>query len=236
VRPVQPASPLAEEPWPLGVRVRSLARLGARHRRLLAALFAASAVFVTVSALTPTAPTAAEDAAGADGGRSAATGLPAGAGALAPGAAARVAVAVRLADPAGLLLLRPGDHAEVLASAPDPGWPVAGAAEASGGDGATRPAQGEVLAGDAVVLAVPGAGGPSPAGWGGGSGAAPAGGRGGLLGDMTGGTVGVGNGATGLDGVILLAVTPADARRLAAAGGRSVSVAVALPAQTEPAP
>ena len=71
-----------------------------------------------------------------------------------------------------------------------------------------------------MVLGVPGADD-------GGAGDVPAGGHGGLLSEVSGSSLGVAGG--GLEGVVLLAVTPTDARRLAAAGGRALSVAVALP-------
>jgi hypothetical protein len=150
-----------------------------------------------VSALTP--PTAPPDAGGTAALAPAAS-LPAGTGDRPAAVAERVAVTVRLADPAGLLLLRPGAHVEVVGGAP------AGSAAATGGAGDAA-----VLAADAVVVDVPQ---PAPAATGGG----------GLLGDGAQGP------AQGLDGVVVLSVLPADARRLAgAAGTRPLSVAVALP-------
>jgi hypothetical protein len=112
-----------------------------------------------------------------------------------------VAVTVRLADPAGLLLLRPGAHVEVVGGAP------AGTAAVPGGAGDAA-----VLAADAVVVGVP-----QPA-------TPAADGGGGLLGE------GAQAPGQGLDGVVVLSVLPGDARRLAgAAGTRPLSVAVALP-------
>ena len=74
-----------------------------------------------------------------------------------------------------------------------------------------------MLAADAVVLAVPQ---PPVTG----SGAASGAGVSGLLGSSGGG-----GGSAGLDGVVVLAVPPSDARRIAAvAGTRPLSVAVAL--------
>ena len=161
MRPARLPTALADEPPPLVARLRSLTALGARHRRLVAAVCAGSAVLVTVSTLTPQTPPAAEGTS-LRGGASAASGaLPVGAGASAPDEAFQVAVAVRLADPAGLLLLRAGDHAEVPASPDETGVPVAGGEAASGGAAsggagtAGAAAQGEVLARDAVVLGVP---------------------------------------------------------------------------------
>jgi hypothetical protein len=138
--------------------------------------------------------------------------LPAGAGTGRAGDADRVAVTVRLADAAGLLLLRAGSHAEVLAGpAPDAGGDVAGAG-----------LEGEVLAPDAVVLAVP-----QPPG----GGASTTGDSGsGVSGSGVSGLLGGSGGAGGLDGVVLVAVPPSDARRIAAASGsRALSVAVAVP-------
>jgi hypothetical protein len=226
---VRPASPPSarlldlDEHLPLAAKVRAVRALGARHRRLLAAVCAGAAVLVAVSALTPqpAAPTAAPP----PGGRLPASPVPdplAAGGAVVPGEADRLAVAVRLADPAGLLLLHVGAHAEVLA-----GPPPEGALPSAGG--ASGDAAGEVLAPDAVVLAIPsapGTAGPEAAA----SGAESAGG--GLLAGIGAPTpAGQGAGTTaGLDGVVLLAVPPSDARRLAAAAStRSLSVAVGLP-------
>ncbi len=181
---------------PLTARMRAARALAARHRRLAAAVCAGGAVLAAVSALTP--PTAPPDAGGTAALAPAAS-LPAGTGDRPAAVAERVAVTVRLADPAGLLLLRPGAHVEVVGGAP------AGSAAATGGAGDAA-----VLAADAVVVDVPQ---PAPAATGGG-----------LLGDGEQGP------AQGLDGVVVLSVLPADARRLAgAAGTRPLSVAVALP-------
>jgi hypothetical protein len=193
-----------DDPSSLAAALRPFTRAIDRHRRLLAAVCAGAAVVVAVSALTPSAP-AAFDATSAW--RSSV--LPVGAGDAAVAGADRVAVAVRLADAAGVLLLRPGSHAEVLAGpSADGGWPAAGSAgsAASAGDA-------EVLAADAVVLAIP-----EPAAAAASSGA----GVSGLLGSSSTAT-------GGLDGVVVLAVPPSDARRLAAAAGtRALSVAVAV--------
>jgi hypothetical protein len=188
--------------------LRSVAAVVGRHRRLLASVCAGGAVVVAVSAVTPP-PAGSSTSDDAGGARPAL--LPAGAGDGPAGDADRVALAVRLADPAGLLLVRAGSHAEVLAGpAADVGMPPA-PGTASGNTA------GEVLAADAVVVAVPQPSGPGPAT---GSGA----GVSGLLGSSGGG-----GGRTGLDGVVVLAVPPSDARRIAAAAGtRPLSVAVAL--------
>ena len=135
--------------------------------------------------------------------------LPGGAGAEPVAAADRVAVAVRLADAAGLLLLRPGSHAELLAG------PAADAASP------VDRADGEVLAPDAVVLAVP-----APPALGSAAGAARAAAGGGVSGLLS----SPGAVSSGLDGVVVLGVQPSDARRIAAAAGvRALSVAVAVP-------
>jgi hypothetical protein len=195
-----------DDPSSLAAALRPFTRAIDRHRRLLAAVCAGAAVVVAVSALTPSAP-AAFDAASA--GRSSV--LPVGAGDAAVAGADRVAVAVRLADAAGVLLLRPGSHAEVLAGPPaDGGWSAAGSAGSAAAAG-----DAEVLASDAVVLAIP-----EPAGAAGG--ASSGAGVSGLLGSSSAAT-------GGLDGVVVLAVPPSDARRLAAAAGtRALSVAVAV--------
>jgi pilus assembly protein CpaB len=227
--PLPPAG-LLDEQSPLAVRVRAVTALGARHRRLLAALCAGAAVLVAVSALTPAPPpaTPATSAAASGPGSLPAAALPAAAGALAPGDADRVAVAVRLADPAGLLLLRVGAHVEVLAGPPPDSLP------STGSDAASDAAE-EVLAPDAVVLAVPmrpGVSGADDAG-------SVGDGASGLLAGVGGrGQGGQAAGATsGLDGVVLLAVPPSDARRLAAAAStRPLSVAVGLPATPTRAP
>jgi hypothetical protein len=196
----------------LAAGLRSVAAVVGRHRRLLASVCAGVAVVIAVSALTP--PPAGSSS--ADAARTAGPALlPAGAGDGPAGDADRVAVAVRLADPAGLLLVRAGSHAEVLAGpAADVGGPAP-----PGTASANTP--GEVLAADAVVLAVP----QPPAT----SSAATSGaGVPGLLGGS-----GAGGGRIGLDGVVVLAVPPADARRIAAAAGtRPLSVAVALAASS----
>ena len=195
----------------LGVRLHAVRALAARHRRLAAAVCAGAAVLAAVSALTPTAPpvSVSGDAAGA--GLSPVV-LPSGAGAGSVAEARRVAVTVRLADPAGILLLRPGIHVEVIGGAPV-------------GAGAGAGEEAEVLAADAVVLVVPRADGAagdvgSVLGASGGDGGGGGGGGGG----------GWATGQAGLDGVAVLSVAPADAHRLAAAAGtRPLSVTVALP-------
>lgn len=193
------AAALAAPAGPLEARLRTARALAARHRRLAAALCAGTAVLATVSALTPATPAAPGE--GAGGGPPALV-LPAGAGTAAVGDG-RVAVTVRLVDPAGVLLARPGAHVEVIGGAP------AGAAGQVGGDAV-------VLAADAVVLAVPRAtGGAGPGPEAGVLDAAPTG----------------SGGPAGVDGVLVLSVSPSDAHRLAgAAGVRPLSLAVALPA------
>jgi hypothetical protein len=137
-RPPTPGRPALElaGTGPLEARVRRILGLGARHRRLAAAVCAGASVLAAVSALTP-APAA--DPPGALSGSQPRVALPAGAGARPAGPGDRVAVTVRLADPAGVLLLRPGAHVEVVAGAPA---------------GAVDPAA-TVLAEDAVVVDVP---------------------------------------------------------------------------------
>jgi hypothetical protein len=218
-----PAGLLHEQSRPART-VRSITAFGARHRRLLAALCAGAAVLVAVSAMTPASPAA---PAASNGQRSPGRGggLPAAAGSLPADTAERVAVAVRLADPAGLLLLRVGGHAEVIAGPrSDPALPVA----AGGPVGSEAVASdSEVLAADAVVLAVPGVATTSLTGD-----TRSEGGDGGLLGELGGSGAGYASAGTpsGLDGVVLVAVPPSDARRLAAAAGtRALSVAVGLP-------
>jgi hypothetical protein len=204
-RPAAFAAPLlGDEPSPLAAGLRSAAALTRRHRRLLAATCAGAAVVVAMSALTPSSPgSLPPDARGGAGSAL----LPTGAGDRPAGDADRVAVTVRLADPAGLLLVRAGSHAEVMA----------GPAADAGASPASASAGGEVLAEDAVVVAVPQ---PPATGSSAGSGA-PAPGL--LAGSATSGA------STGLDGVVVLAVPPSDARRIAAAAGtRPLSVAVAL--------
>jgi hypothetical protein len=225
--------PVGDDPSPVAAGLRSVATAAGRHRRLLAAVCAGAAVVVAVSALTP----GTGGSSSPDAGRPARSALlPVGAGSGPAGDAERVAVAVRLADPAGLLLVRAGSHAEVLAgpSADVAGMPLAsgtgsgtgsgtasgagsGAGSGTGSGSASGSPVGEVLAADAVVLAVP-----QPPGTG--SAAAPGAGVPGLLAGS-----GAGGGSGGLDGVVVLAVPPADARRIAAAAGtRPLSVAVAL--------
>jgi hypothetical protein len=197
-RPAAFAALGGEDPSSLAARLRAAGAVTARHRRLLSAACAGASVVVAVSALTPSAPTPADRS-----GTSLV--LPAGAGAARAAGADRVAMTVRLADPAGLLLLRAGSHAEVLAG------PVPDVAGTPSGDQA-----GEVLAEDAVVLAVPQPPSVGAAGDASGSGVS------GML-----ATTGTGSG--GLDGVVVLAVPPADARRIAAvASTRALSVAVAV--------
>jgi Flp pilus assembly protein CpaB len=119
--------------------------------------------------------------------------------------AGTLGVTVRPADPAALLLLRPGERVTVLAGSA-PGDPAA-----AGTAGVVVPS--------ALVLAVPGSGG-QPAG-------APDGdpGAGGLLGSVTGS-----GGEDASRGVVVLAVAPGEAERLAAAAGtRSLTVALRAP-------
>jgi hypothetical protein len=154
--------------------------------------------------------------------------LPAAAGARPPGDAERLAVTVRLSDPAGLLMVRVGAHVEVLAGpAGDGGLPGTG-------NGAGTGSGGEIVAPDAVVLAVPGV---PPAHEN--AGGAGDGGGTGLFGAMTadGGAPGASGTPSGWDGVVLLAVPPSDALHLAAAAGtRSLSIAVGLPSPPGGAP
>jgi hypothetical protein len=207
------APPVLDDPSPLVAALRSVTTIASRHRRLLASVCAGGAVVVTVSGLTPQAGASSSS----DPGRMAVPGLlPAAAGNLPAGDADRVAVAVRLADPAGLLLLRAGSHAELLAG---PAADVTGVPAAPGSATGVVPgtSAGEVLVTDAVVLVVPQ---PPMTGSVAASGAAVSG----LLGSS-----GAGGGSAGLEGVVVLAVPPSDARRIAAAAGtRPLSVAVAL--------
>jgi hypothetical protein len=203
VRPARVASPaFGDDPSSLPAGLRPVAVLVRRHRRLLAALCAAGAVVVAVSALTPSSPAPVDPPA-------ASSLLPTGSGDASASDATRVAVAVRLADPAGLLLLRRGSHAEVLAGP---------AADAAGAAGPPSPDPGaEVVAPDAVVVAVPQPPTTGSAGVASGSGVS------GLL-------AATGTASGGWDGVVVLAVPPSDARRIAAAAGtRALSVAVAVP-------
>jgi hypothetical protein len=202
--PAFAAPPFGDEPSPLAAGLRSVAVAIRRHRRLGAAVCAGVAVVVAVSALTP--PSAASPS--VTGQREAASLLPTGAGGGPAADADSVAVTVRLADPAGLLLVRAGSHTEVLAG-PSGDAPVAAAG--------TTGSSAEVLSADAVVLAVPK---PLVAG----SSESVTAGAGGLLGGSGGAAA-----STGLDGVVVLAVPPEDGRRIAAAAGvRPLSVAVAL--------
>ena len=199
-RPATPPDPAGAS---LEARLRTVRALAARHRRLAAAVCAGGAVLAAVSALSPPPEAPAPGGAGPGAGLPAVS-LPVGTGERPAASADRVAVTVRLADPAGLLLLRAGVHVEVVGGAP------AGAAVPGGAGDA------EVLAADAVVLAVP-----QPSSRAGGAGID---GGGGLLGSSP-PTAG-----QGLDGVLVLSVAPSDARRLAgAAGTRPLTVAVALP-------
>jgi hypothetical protein len=216
--------PLLDAPGgALAERLQAARALGARHRRLAAAVCAGAAVLAVVSALTPAAPAPTSAEAGR-GGLTPIT-LPPGAGAGAVDGAGRVAVTVRLADAAGTLLLRPGIHVEVIGGAPAGSAAAADGSATTGGspttdgaaatDGAADDAV--VLAADAVVLVVP-----QPGNDGSGGGSAD-------------GSLFAGGGPastdSGLEGVAVLSVPPADAHRLAAAAGtRPVSVAVALPA------
>ncbi len=146
-RPPAPDGPGRHDPGdgPLPAPVRRALALGARHRRLAAALCAGASVLAAVSALTPAPVAATADA--LPGARPRVT-LPAGAGTRPAGPGDRVAVTVRLADPAGVLLLHPGAHVEVVAGVP-PG---------------TADGQATVLADDAVVIAVPRSPGGDPGG------------------------------------------------------------------------
>ena len=140
--------------------------------------------------------------------------------------AGTVAVTVRLADPASALVVRAGERADVLAGpATDPlGDTIPAEASAAPGD-VPDPAEGStpdtgqvgaygssatVVVRSALVLATPSAG----------SGTDPDGGSGllGSLGDRSGTGSGTGTGSRA--GVLLLAVTSADAVRLAAVAGR----------------
>jgi hypothetical protein len=210
-------------------RLRALAARAAGHRRLATALLAGSAVVAAVQALTP-------DTAGAAGTADRAAtqrqgGRPAGSLGDLTGADAatfgRTAVAVRLADPAGLVLAAPGRHVDVLAGG---ALPAAGAPSQE----QARPGGGDPVATDAVVLAVPEppvpAGPGDGAGDGEGSGGVPGGGGGGgLAGALGGAATAAGPGA--FSGVVVLAVRPADVRGLAAgAGSRAFSLALPLAA------
>ncbi len=211
-------------------RLRALAARAAGHRRLGAALLAGSAVVAAVQALTP----GTAGAGTADGAATQRRGArPAGSlGDLSGADAAtfgRTAVAVRLADPAGLILAAPGRHVDVLAGG---ALPAAGAPSQE----QARPGGGDPVATDAVVLAVPEP--PVPAGpgdaagdvTGGGSGGVPDGGGGGGLAGALGGPA-TAAGAGAFSGVVVLAVRPADVRGLAAgAGSRAFSLALPLPA------
>jgi pilus assembly protein CpaB len=122
-----------------------------------------------------------------------------------------VAVAVRLTDPASALVVRSGERADVLAGpADDPLATQPGAGPLS--------TQGEarVVVSAALVLSVPAAGS--------GSGAAP---DPGLLGSLGAGSSGITTSTGSSTGVLLVAVTRADAVRLAGvAGRRPLSVAL----------
>jgi hypothetical protein len=202
--------PLLDAPeGALAARLHAARALAARHRRLAAAVCAGAAVLAAVSALTPAAPAPALAEASAGG--LAPIALPAGAGARAVDGADRVAVAVRLADAAETLLLRPGIHVEVIGGAP------------AGSAATDSPADAVVLAADAVVLVVPEAGS---------VGSSVGSSDGSSVGSSDGGLLGGGSatGDSGLAGVAVLSVAPADAHRLAAAAGtRPLSVTVALP-------
>jgi hypothetical protein len=118
-------------------------------------------------------------------------------------------IALRLGDPASALVAEPGGRVDVLAGAPVDAI------------GSRTAAPATVVARDALVLRVPGeAAGPGPAD----PGTAPA--RSdegaGLLGALGGGATGQATGAAppGVPaGVVLVAVAPADARRLASISG-----------------
>lgn len=192
--------------------VRALAARGARHRRLAAALLAAAAAVAAVPAVTPSAP----PPAAVDGpvtGAPRLLGAPGGAfDAGAVGAAGRTVVAVRLSDVAGLLLAAPGRHVEVLAAA-------AGSGSGAPSDVPAGPA--DVVAADALVVAVPEPPGPGT----------PAGAAAGPLTGVLGGSADATDGsAGGLAGVVLLAVPPGDVPRLAGGGARTLSLALPLPA------
>jgi len=163
-----------------------------------------------------------------------------GSGSGGPGGG-RVAVTVRLADPASAVVAREGEPVDVLAG--PPADPLTGAlATAPRPQGAPGGVGAAVIVHDATVLAVPP---PSPAGHGAsaGSGAGSGEGGSGLLGSLTdggppadaagagsagaGGQAGAAGDSSALPaGVVLVAVTPGDALQLAAAtGGRPLSLA-----------
>jgi Flp pilus assembly protein CpaB len=139
-------------------------------------------------------------------------------GRSAPAPAGSVVVSVRLGDPASALVAEPGGRVDVVAGGPVD--PVAG-----------RPAgAATVVARDALVLAVPAGDGPSPA-----ETAAPRSGGTGLLGALTAengqlpdrsSPDGSAGGVRPPAGVVLVAVPPADALRLASISGvRTLSLA-----------
>lgn len=198
-------APFLEPPGSaLAARLAAVRALAARSRRLAAAMCAGAAVLAVVSALTP--PATAPVPGGATSPGLAPILLPAGAGTGAVAGAERVALTVRLTDPAETLLLRPGVHVEVIGGAPT------GSAGTTDGAG-----DASILAPDAVVLVVP-----QPAGEAGGD--VAGGGDGGLLAGSS------ATGDQGLAGVVVISVPPADAHRLAAAAGsRPLTVTVALP-------
>jgi pilus assembly protein CpaB len=139
-----------------------------------------------------------------------------------------VAVSVRLADPASALVVRPGERADVLAGpAEDPLSATALPADALAGDPAVGESVGGSSAGgssaavvvrSALVLAIPSAGAPGAPGAPG----EPADGAGllGSIGGSAGDGADPGSGSGPGAGVLLLAVTGADAVRLAEVTGR----------------
>jgi len=230
-----------------------LRRALARHRRLLAAICLALAVLVAIPAVAPGDPvrvpvlvaarplppghlitTADLTVAGwppearPDGALTAAAGRVTagpvgrgepltgtrvqGPGLLAGAPAGTVAVTVRPADPAALLMLPVGSRATVLAGAGD--------APATNGTGGAREA--EVLVRSALVLAPAGRDGAGPDGAGDGTGDGT-GALGGVLGPGT--VTGPGDSRA----VVVLAVAPVEAQRLAAAAGARPLTLALLP-------
>lgn len=232
---------------------RSVRRALRRYRRPLAALLAAATTWAALHALAPPAPptvplaVAARDlAAGAVLGPDDVTSVDVPAGAVPDGAtspapgtvldaplrrgeavtdvrlvragqvrrpAGTVVLSVRTADPAAVLAVRPGDRVDLLAGPAGTGLPDV--------DGAGTAEPAELLGSGVLVLEVPG----RPDGGGAGSGAD---GDGSASGGLLGGDVG---GAAPVDtaGVLLVAADRPTAARVAAAAGRSLTVAVVSP-------
>jgi Flp pilus assembly protein CpaB len=156
-----------------------------------------------------------------------------GPGLLAGQTPGTVAVPVRLGEAAAGSLVRAGDRVDVLASATastiSSTWTdqsdgtgtgttgtTGGAADSSASDGSGV----ERVAASALVLAVPGAGSADATGWSGSAGT----GLGGLTGSSASGS---GPGAVSTPGVLVLAVSSDEARKLAAAqAGRHLGIAV----------